>query len=148
MLSISDEENKNFVSVTLGSRCLCWKVFFSLSLTLLVKLTWVPNKAFCLVTVASKASSLPYRSALERCSTREGSVLIPKYWTRLERLGRDKHCSLFSLSNNDEGKKSFYNLSFKSKSWKTFFFLVSDDSEKERFLSNHFQPSIIFLTKP
>jgi hypothetical protein len=49
---------------------------------------------------ANKARSLPKGGASERCFTWSGSGLTHKYWTKLERLGRDNalaYCEKFEL---------------------------------------------------
>jgi hypothetical protein len=49
-----------------------------------------------------KGSSLPYRGDPEKSSTRVGSGNTCKYFTRLERLDRDKCSSLFVCSVSDK----------------------------------------------
>jgi hypothetical protein len=46
------------------------------------------------LTFVGKAMDLPWSGAPERCFTLVDPSLAGKFWTRLERLARDKHSSL------------------------------------------------------
>ncbi len=59
----------------------------------------------CLTSLLSLASHLGMRNS-ER-STRLGSELMRKYWTRLKSITRDKHASLF-VDSVTRKEKRFY----------------------------------------
>jgi hypothetical protein len=65
---------------------------FSLSLTTRPNKLELPGKPF-----QSGLIFAGKKRARERCSTRIGSGLTHKYYTRLERFNRDKHFILFGL---------------------------------------------------
>ncbi len=71
---------------------------------------FVPGKPFQpILMFVGEARSLPKSGAPEGSFTRVGSGLTRKYWTRVERLARDKHSSVLVTFVN-YGRISFTTL--------------------------------------
>ncbi len=88
----------------------CYKTFLYVIYGLVISQSVCPWQ-YCQpgLMFVGKAGSLPQSAASERCFICLGSSLTSKYQTRLERLARDKHCSILRKFAN-YGRKKIYNI--------------------------------------